>query len=83
MHSLTHKGVIHLLNWLHFRARGWEQTDTECVYFSAATAIVYDMTLHTQRFFRGHSGTVKSIAVHHETGVVATGQARHAALPNS
>tara|TARA_B110000977_G_scaffold145099_1_gene184159 strand:+ start:2157 stop:5144 length:2988 start_codon:yes stop_codon:yes gene_type:complete len=44
------------------------------VYFIGALGVVYDPTTHTQRFFRGHTDDVRSVAAHPDGVTFATGQ---------
>ncbi|XP_035794096.1 echinoderm microtubule-associated protein-like 2 isoform X1 [Anopheles albimanus] len=46
----------------------------EMVYFVAAVVILYNMDEHTQRHYLGHTDDVKSLAVHPNKLLVATGQ---------
>ena len=53
------------LRWLDHR---------RIVYFTAAVAIVYDIPLHSQRFFCGHDDHITCLAVSPSRKSVATGQ---------
>lgn len=44
------------------------------VYFAAGVAIVHDLSTNTQKFFRGHTDDIVSIAYHPGLKVVATGE---------
>uniref|UniRef100_A0A182ITF5 WD_REPEATS_REGION domain-containing protein n=1 Tax=Anopheles atroparvus TaxID=41427 RepID=A0A182ITF5_ANOAO len=46
----------------------------EMVYFVAAVVILYNMDEHTQRHYLGHTDDVKSLAVHPNKLLVASGQ---------
>ncbi|XP_058058224.1 echinoderm microtubule-associated protein-like 2 [Anopheles bellator] len=46
----------------------------EMVYFVAAVIILYNMDEHTQRHYLGHTDDVKSLAVHPNKLLVASGQ---------
>jgi microtubule-associated protein-like 6 len=46
----------------------------ELVYYAAAVGIVYSHSSHKQRFFLGHDNDIRSLAMHPERALVATGQ---------
>ncbi|XP_063993573.1 echinoderm microtubule-associated protein-like 2 isoform X3 [Diachasmimorpha longicaudata] len=58
----------------------------EIVYFVAAVVVLYNMEEHSQRHYLGHTDDVKSMAVHPNKMVVATGQVagtdRREAMPH-
>ena len=49
-------------------------------YYVGALGVVYDPRMHAQRFFRGHTGMVRSIAAHPDGETFATGQDGHNAV---
>ena len=49
-------------------------------YYVGALGVVYDPRMHAQRFFRGHTGMVRSIAAHPDGDTFATGQDGHNAV---
>ena len=49
----------------------------ELAYYVGALGVVYDPRTHAQRFFRGHTGLVRSIAAHPDGETFATGQDGH------
>ncbi|XP_017909358.1 PREDICTED: echinoderm microtubule-associated protein-like 5 isoform X11 [Capra hircus] len=46
----------------------------EIVYFVAGVGVVYSPREHRQKFYRGHSDDIISLALHPERALVATGQ---------
>ncbi|XP_033208456.1 echinoderm microtubule-associated protein-like 2 isoform X4 [Belonocnema kinseyi] len=48
----------------------------EIVYFVAGVVVLYNMEVHSQRHYIGHTDDVKCIAIHPNKLVVATGQVR-------
>jgi WD40 repeat protein len=48
--------------------------DKTVVYFAAGVGIVHDIAANTQRFFRGHTDDIVSIAYHPQRRVVVTGE---------
>jgi len=50
-----------------------ESTD-EIVYFAAAVVVLYNVKNHTQRHYNMHNDDVKSLAVHPDQSIVASGQ---------
>jgi len=46
----------------------------EIVYFTAAVVVLFDPLNQTQRHYKGHNDDVKSIAIHPDKTIVATGQ---------
>jgi microtubule-associated protein-like 6 len=55
---------------VHFIGSG----NTEVAFFCAATAVVYNSSQSTQRFFTGHNDDIVSLAVHPNRSICATGQ---------
>jgi len=57
-------------NNLHLVASG------EVLYYTAATAVLYDPGAHSQRCYTAHTDDISSIAVHPDGETVATGQVK-------
>jgi WD40 repeat protein/Ca2+-binding EF-hand superfamily protein len=49
-------------------------SNTEIVYPAATVGVIYNKSTHTQKFFRGHSGPIVSLAIDESRKYVATGE---------
>ena len=67
---------VHGYSGLHNTAPNlfFTRRENEIVYYTAGVGVVYDGASRTQRFFRGHTDDIRSLALHPNRSVVATGQ---------
>ena len=67
---------VHGYSGLHNTAPNlfFTRRENEIVYSTAGVGVVYDGASRTQRFFRGHTDDIRSLALHPNRSVVATGQ---------
>lgn len=69
-----------VLDWVYgYRAQDSRNniaynSEGHVIYPAATVVIIYDKKLHAQKFFRGHTDNVISIALHPDETIVATGQ---------
>ena len=66
------------LEWVHgfhscSRSNVFRLGNGEIVSHAASVGVVYNITDHSQRHYRGHSGTILCLARHPEGSIVATG----------